>query len=59
MTAQSGNINVYIDPDQIEEYVGLGYDIYDDEGNKLDNPMKYAVEKNIVRIPLFSGGNAQ
>lgn len=59
MTAQLNNVNYYIDSDQIKEFVDRGFDIYDDDGNKLDDPMKYATEKNIKIIPLFpTGGNS-
>lgn len=59
MTARKNHLDYYIDPDQIEEFVNRGFDIYDDDGNKLDNPLKYAVKKNVKTIPLFSGGNSK
>lgn len=59
MTAQKGSINYGINPDQIRSFVAKGFDIYDDDGNKLDDPLKYADDKDIQIIPLFSGGNSQ
>lgn len=59
MTARKYSANYYIGPDQIKEFVDRGFDIYDDDGNKLDDPLKYAVKKNVKIIPLFSGGNTQ
>lgn len=58
MIAKKGNGNIYIGPNQIKEYLDRGFDIYDDNGHKLNDPLKYA-SKNVKTIQLFSGGNSQ
>ena len=45
--------NYYIGPDQIKEFLDRGYEIYDDNYNKLDDPMQYAVDKNVKIIKIF------
>lgn len=44
--------NIYINADQIKEYLARGYEILDDNGNKLEDPEKYAVEKLVTKIKI-------
>ena len=56
MYAIRGTDSYYINADQIKDFLKYGWEIYDDNHKKLENPEQYATEKNIKTISLSGLG---